>query len=89
MTASTKPRATIVAGESHLYPVLPLRDIVVFPHMIEPLFVVREKSIRALVDVMKNDALFMLATQMNASADAPPADAISEIGTLACVLLLL
>jgi hypothetical protein len=47
MTAS-KPRPTIVHGESHSYPVLPLRDIVVFPHMIVPLFVGREKSIKAL-----------------------------------------
>ena len=47
MTTS-KPRPTIVHGESHSYPVLPLRDIVVFPHMIVPLFVGREKLIRAL-----------------------------------------
>ena len=52
-----KPRPSIVHGESHSYPVLPLRDIVVFPHMIVPLFVGREKSIRALEEVMKNDAL--------------------------------
>jgi ATP-dependent Lon protease len=49
-----KPRPSIVHGESHAYPVLPLRDIVVFPHMIVPLFVGREKSIRALEEVMKN-----------------------------------
>src|SRR3569623_829183 len=89
MTASTKPRPTIVAGESHQYPVLPLRDIVVFPHMIVPLFVGREKSIRALEDVMKNDALILLATQKNASDDDPAADSIYEIGTLASVLQLL
>ena len=47
-----KPRPSIVHGESHSYPVLPLRDIVVFPHMIVPLFVGREKSIRALEEVM-------------------------------------
>ena len=61
-----KTRPTIVLGESHSYPVLPLRDIVVFPHMIVPLFVGREKSIRALEEVMKNDALILLATQKNA-----------------------
>ena len=66
-----KPRPTIVHGESHSYPVLPLRDIVVFPHNIVPLFVGREKSIRALEEVMKNDALILLATQKNASDDDP------------------
>jgi ATP-dependent Lon protease len=66
-----KTRPTIVLGESHSYPVLPLRDIVVFPHMIVPLFVGREKSIRALEEVMKNDALILLATQKNASDDDP------------------
>ena len=72
-----------------LYPVLPLRDIVVFPHMIVPLFVGREKSIRALEEVMKNDALIMLATQKNASDDDPSPDSIYETGTLASVLQLL
>src|SRR5437899_1977213 len=88
MTTS-KPRPTIVHGESHSYPVLPLRDIVVFPHNIVPLFVGREKSIRALEEVMKNDALMMLATQKNASDDDPAPDAIYETGTLASVLQLL
>jgi ATP-dependent Lon protease len=88
MTAP-KSRPTIVHGESHTYPVLPLRDIVVFPHMIVPLFVGREKSIRALEEVMKTDALIMLATQKNASDDDPKPDAIYEIGTLASVLQLL
>src|SRR5438477_12689912 len=84
-----KPRPLITYGESHSYPVLPLRDIVVFPHMIVPLFVGREKSIRALEEVMKNDALIMLATQKNASDDDPAPDAIYETGTLASVLQLL
>src|SRR3978361_2357323 len=88
MTAS-KPRPTIIHGESHSYPVLPLRDIFVFPHMIVPLFVGREKSIRALEEVMKNDALIMLATQKNASDDDPAPDSIYETGTLASVLQLL
>src|SRR5260370_40305256 len=66
-----KPRPSITHGESHSYPVLPLRDIVVFPHMIVPLFVGREKSIRALEEVMKNDALIMLPTQKNAADDDP------------------
>src|SRR5579859_6444251 len=84
-----KPRPTIVHGESHSYPVLPLRDIVVFPNIIVPLFVGREKSIRALEEVMKNDALIMLATQKNASDDDPTPDSIYETGTLASVLQLL
>src|SRR5215467_8585366 len=84
-----KPRPTIVHGESHSYPVLPLRDIVVFPHNIVPLFVGREKSIRALEEVMKNDALVLLATQKNASDDDPATAAIYQTGTLASVLQLL
>src|SRR5512132_793321 len=84
-----KTRPTIVLGESHSYPVLPLRDIVVFPHMIVPLFVGREKSIRALEEVMKNDALILLATQKNASDDDPSPESIYEVGTLASVLQVL
>ena len=71
------------------FAVLPLRDIVVFPHMIVPLFVGREKSIRALEDVMGADKQILLATQMNAADDDPAADAIYDVGTLANVLQLL
>jgi len=84
-----KPRSPLTPGETRAYPVLPLRDIVVFPHMIVPLFVGREKSIRALEEVMRNDALIMLATQKNASDDDPSPDSIYETGTLASVLQLL
>src|SRR5690348_3088861 len=84
-----KPRPSIPHGVSQSYPVLPLRDIVVFPHNIVPLFVGREKSIRALEEVMKNDALVLLATQKNASDDDPAPGAIYETGTLASVLQLL
>src|SRR5512140_991174 len=84
-----KPRPSIVHGEIHSYPVLPLRDIVVFPHMIVPLFVGREKSIRALEEVMRNDTFILLATQKNASDDDPATDSIFEVGTLASVLQLL
>src|ERR1700739_4667206 len=87
--STPKPRPTIVHGESHSYPLLPLRDIVVFPHNIVPLFVGREKSIRALEEVMKNDALVLLATQKNASDDDPTPESIYETGTLASVLQLL
>ncbi|QEL22366.1 endopeptidase La [Bosea sp. F3-2] len=88
MTGST-PRAPFVPGETGTYPVLPLRDIVVFPHMIVPLFVGREKSIRALEEVVKTDGLILLATQKNAGDDDPQTKDIYEIGTLARVLQLL
>src|ERR1700758_748048 len=84
-----KPRPPLSPGERRTYPVLPLRDIVVFPHMIVPLFVGREKSIRALEEVMRNDTFILLATQKNASDDDPATDAIFEVGTLASVLQLL
>jgi ATP-dependent Lon protease len=72
-----------------LFPVLPLRDIVVFPHMIVPLFVGREKSVRALEDVMKDDKQILLVTQKNAAQDDPtPAD-IYSVGTIGTVLQLL
>ncbi|WKL56450.1 endopeptidase La [Asticcacaulis sp. ZE23SCel15] len=70
-------------------PVLPLRDIVVFPHMVVPLFVGRDKSVRALDEVMKGDKQILLATQKNSSDDDPEADAIYDIGVLANVLQLL
>jgi ATP-dependent Lon protease len=72
-----------------LYPVLPLRDIVVFPHMIVPLFVGREKSVRALEDVMKDDKQILLVTQKNAAQDDPTPEDIYQVGTLATVLQLL
>ena len=71
------------------FAVLPLRDIVVFPHMIVPLFVGREKSIKALEEVMGQEKQILLATQMNAADDDPEPDAIYDIGTLANVLQLL
>ena len=89
MTSATKPKPTLTAGESRAYPVLPLRDIVVFPHMIVPLFVGREKSIKALEEVMRSDTFILLATQKNASDDDPATDAIYSVGTLASVLQLL
>ncbi|MDH6267995.1 ATP-dependent Lon protease [Rhizobium sp. SG_E_25_P2] len=71
------------------YPVLPLRDIVVFPHMIVPLFVGREKSIRALEEVIGTDRQILLVTQKNATDDDPSPAAIFEVGTAANVLQLL
>ncbi|HRJ60258.1 MAG TPA: endopeptidase La [Azospirillaceae bacterium] len=72
-----------------LYPVLPLRDIVVFPHMIVPLFVGREKSVRALEDVMKDDKQILLVTQKNAAQDDPNPEDIYEVGAVGTVLQLL
>lgn len=71
------------------YPVLPLRDIVVFPHMIVPLFVGREKSVRALEDVMADDKQILLLTQRDASQDDPEPKDLYDIGTLGTILQLL
>ncbi|GGC56028.1 endopeptidase La [Chelatococcus reniformis] len=84
-----KPRQPAAPGTVSDYPILPLRDIVVFPHMIVPLFVGREKSIRALEEVVKTDRHILLATQINAADDDPETSAIYEIGTIASVLQLL
>ncbi|MFS4437570.1 endopeptidase La [Paracoccaceae bacterium GXU_MW_L88] len=71
------------------FPVLPLRDIVVFPHMVVPLFVGREKSVRALEHVMAGDERILLASQKDASDDDPKTDAIHNVGVLANVLQML
>ncbi|CUJ98569.1 endopeptidase La [Shimia thalassica] len=71
------------------YPVLPLRDIVVFPHMIVPLFVGREKSVRALEEVMQDDKQILLSSQIDPAEDDPYADGIYRAGVLANVLQLL
>ena len=71
------------------YPVLPLRDIVVFPHMIVPLFVGREKSVRALEEVMQDDKQILLSSQIDPGVDDPTADGIYKVGVLANVLQLL
>ncbi len=76
-----------IRGE--LLPVLPLRDIVVFPHMIVPLFVGREKSVRALEAVMKDDKQILLVAQKNAAQDDPGADDLYQVGTVSTVLQLL
>ncbi|MEM7318714.1 MAG: endopeptidase La [Pseudomonadota bacterium] len=71
------------------YPVLPLRDIVVFPHMIVPLFVGREKSVRALEEVMQDDKQILLSSQIDPSVDDPEVEGIYNVGVLANVLQLL
>ncbi|MBT6385332.1 MAG: endopeptidase La [Alphaproteobacteria bacterium] len=70
-------------------PVLPLRDIVVFPHMIVPLFVGRDKSVRALENVMQEDKQILLVAQKNASDDDPVIEDINTVGTIGSVLQLL
>ncbi len=71
------------------FPVLPLRDIVVFPHMIVPLFVGREKSVRALEEVMQDDKQILLSSQIDPSIDDPTDEGIFRVGVLANVLQLL
>ncbi|MEJ6394726.1 endopeptidase La [Gymnodinialimonas sp. 2305UL16-5] len=75
--------------EQTTYPVLPLRDIVVFPHMIVPLFVGREKSVRALEEVMQDDKQILLSSQRDPAEDDPGPDGIYDMGVLANVLQLL
>ncbi|MER2519212.1 MAG: endopeptidase La [Bdellovibrionales bacterium] len=72
-----------------LYPILPLRDIVIFPHMIVPLFVGREKSVRALEDVMQDDKQVLLLTQKTSAQEEPTRDGLYETGTVGTILQLL
>ena len=78
-----------MAGKKNTYPVLPLRDIVVYPKMIVPLFVGREKSIRALQDVVDKDQNIILATQKNAATEDPTSDDVFHVGTVGTVLQML
>ena len=78
-----------MTAQIEIFPVLPLRDIVVFPHMIVPLFVGRDKSVRALEDVMKDDKKILLVAQKNAAQDDPKTEDIFTIGSVATVLQLL
>ncbi len=70
-------------------PILPLRDIVVFPHMVVPLFVGRTKSVNALADAMNNDKNIFLATQRVAGVDSPKEKDINKVGTVGTILQLL
>ena len=93
MTESERPSkamsGTEMVLEGDVLPVLPLRDIVVFPHMIVPLFVGREKSVRALEAVMKEDKQILLVAQKNAAQDDPTTDDIYRVGTVSTILQLL
>ena len=87
--SANSPRTTSSEEGPDVLPVLPLRDIVVFPHMIVPLFVGREKSIKALEEVMREDKRILLVAQKNPADDDPAEDAIFAAGTVAQVLQLL
>src|SRR5215469_15821834 len=76
-------------SQHSVYSVLPLRDIVVFPGMIVPLFVGRDKSIKALDDVAKRENKILLVTQKNAGQDDPSAADIYRVGTVATILQIL
>ena len=80
---------TTTAHHANVLPVLPLRDIVVFPHMIVPLFVGRERSVRALEQAMAEDKQILLLAQKTPSEDEPKPDDVFRIGTVATVLQLL
>src|ERR1700729_885411 len=88
-TEKTETEKTEELNAVAIAPVLPLRDIVVFPHMIVPLFVGREKSVRALEEVMNEEKQILLLTQKNAADDDPNTDGLHRIGTMATVLQLL
>src|SRR5512146_69748 len=90
MTEETTPPMSPESPKSEdVYAVLPLRDIVVFPHMIVPLFVGREKSVKALEEVMGNDKQILLVAQKNAAQDDPQSSDIHSVGTVGTVLQLL
>ena len=85
----TEQTGSSPSGKGDVMAVLPLRDIVVFPHMIVPLFVGREKSVRALEAVMKEDKQILLVAQRNAGQDDPSIDDIYRLGTVSTILQLL
>ena len=80
-SSDSKAEATVV-------PLLPLREVVVFPHMVVPLFVGREKSVHALEHAMEHDRVLLLSAQTDAKADEPTADEINKIGTLGAIVQL-
>src|SRR6476620_4599360 len=76
-------------GSGYRLPLLPLRDIIVFPHMVVPLFVGRDKSLLALEDAMAGDKQLLLAAQRRAKTDDPAAEDIFAIGTVGHIIQLL
>ena len=76
-------------SQEYLVPLLPLRDIIVFPHMVVPLFVGREKSIAALEDAMHKEKDILLVAQVNAKTNDPRDEDIYKVGTLGTIIQLL
>ena len=76
-------------SDTIILPTLPLRDIVVFPHMVVPLFVGREKSIAALEEVMRDEKRLLLLSQKESKTDDPTADDLHDVGCIARILQLL
>ena len=73
----------VIKVNKGLYPILPLRDIVVYPNMVVPLFVGREKSVKALEVVMSEDKEILLSSQIDATDDDPSSEGIYQVGVLA------
>ncbi|HEV2272395.1 MAG TPA: LON peptidase substrate-binding domain-containing protein, partial [Steroidobacteraceae bacterium] len=88
MSEPTAPTQATTSGPPGV-PVLPLRDVVVYPHMVIPLFVGREKSIQALDVAMRSDKRIMLVAQKQADVDDPKGEDLYRIGTVATILQLL
>lgn len=84
-----KSNISKITDTTQIYPVLPLRDVVVYPHMVIPLYVGREKSISALEAAMEEDKKILLIAQINASEDDPKPEDINTVGTIASILRLL
>nr|HRK56600.1 LON peptidase substrate-binding domain-containing protein [Burkholderiaceae bacterium] len=81
--------SNLLPSEQILLPLLPLRDVVVFPHMVIPLFVGRPKSVKALESAMESGKHIMLVAQKNAAKDEPATDDIYDIGCVASILQML
>ena len=79
----------VITDQMIVVPVLPLRDVVVYPHMVIPLFVGREKSIKALESAMEGNKQIFLSAQRTASVDDPQEEDIYRLGTLSNILQLL
>ena len=89
MAETPETPETASAMDSNVLPILPLRDIIVFPHMVVPLFVGREKSIAALEEVMRQEKRILLLSQLDPELDAPKTDDIYHSGCVAKILQLL
>ena len=81
--------STVIDDQLEAIPVLPLRDVVVYPHMVIPLFVGREKSIQALEHAMEGDKQILLVAQKSAAQDDPTPEDVYNIGTVSTILQLL